>query len=68
MIGVLNSEVRKNREGFYDETRVVYENGNGSSGMRVEINTAIIFMHAGGTVKSISFEWLHTLGCGNDRM
>jgi hypothetical protein len=34
VIGVLNSEVRKNREGFYDETRVVYENGNGSSGMR----------------------------------
>lgn len=68
MIGVLNSEVRKNREGFYNETRVVYENENGTSGMRVENNTAIIFMHAGATVKSVSFEWLHTLGCGNDHM
>ena len=54
MIGVLNSEVRKNREGFYNETRVVYENENGTSGMRVEINTAISFMHAGATVKFMS--------------
>ena len=32
------------------------------------MNTATSFMHASATVKFMSFEWLHTLGCGNDRM
>ena len=41
VIGVLNSEVRKNKEGFTVKMRVVYENENGNSGMRVENNTAM---------------------------